>query len=153
MILEHELKAEDIRRQTMKTLTENITLQANGYRCTTEMVLDVIVKASAESSSIEAACQDLKEVADSNTIRDYLNTALDMTELREQEAEVNAALSASIPMSMKRDGIEVAIDFHDEPFYGKRSDLLAMTCKSRAKAGTTHFTRIATAYVIWRQVR
>ncbi len=153
MILEHELKAEDIRRQTMKTLTENISLKANGYRCTTEMVLDVILKASAESSSVEAACQDLKEVADSNTIRDYLNAALDITQLGEQEAEVNAALAASIPMSMKRDGIEVAIDFHDEPFYGKRDDLLAMTCKSQAQAGTTHFTRIATAYVIWRQVR
>jgi putative transposase len=153
MILEYELKAEAIRRQTMKTLTENITLKANGYRCTTEMVLDVLLKASAERSSIEAACQDLQEVADSNTIRDYLNAALDRVELGQQEAEVNAALAASIPVSMKRAGIEVAIDFHDEPFYGKRDDLLAMTCKSRANAGTTHFVRLATAYVIWRQVR
>src|SRR5574341_249009 len=83
MILEHELKAEDIHRYTMSILTEHITLKANGYRCTTEMVLDVILKASAESSSIEAACQDLKEVADSNTLRDYLNTALDKIEVRE----------------------------------------------------------------------
>ena len=28
-----------------------------------------------------------------------------------------------------------------------------MTCKGKAKAGTTHFVRIASAYVIWRQVR
>lgn len=153
MILEYELKAEDIHCHTMSILRENIRLQANGYRCTTEMVLDVIVKASAERSSIEAACQDLKEVADSNTIRDYLNIALDKADLREQEAEVNAALAASIPVSMKRVGIEVAIDFHDEPFYGKRDDLLAVTCRSQAKDGTTHFVRIATAYVIWRQVR
>ena len=81
------------------------------------MVLDVVLKASAECSSIEAACEDLEEVADSNTIRDYLNEALDIAELRGQEAEMNDALATSISATMKRAGIEVAIDFHDEPFY------------------------------------
>jgi hypothetical protein len=153
MIHEYRLTAEDVRQQTMNTLTGNISLSANGYRCTTEMVLDVVLKASAESSSIEAACEDLEDVADSNTIRDYLNEALDIAELRRQEAEMNAVLAASIPVTMRRAGIEVAIDFHDEPFYGKRPDLLAVTCRGKAKAGTTHFVRIASAYVIWRQVR
>lgn len=153
MIHEYRLKAEDVRQQTMNTLTRNISLNVKGYRCTTEMVLDVVLKASAECSSIEAACEDLEEVADSNTIRDYLNEALDIAELRGQEAEMNDALATSISATMKRAGIEVAIDFHDEPFYGKRPDLLAVTCKGKAKAGTTHFVRIASAYVIWRQVR
>jgi putative transposase len=49
--------------------------------------------------------------------------------------------------------VEVAIDFHDEPFYGKQESLRAVTCGGQAKKGTTHFVRIATAYVIWRQVR
>jgi putative transposase len=153
MIHEYELKAEHIHDCTMKTLTEHVTLEANGYRCTPEMIFDVIVKASAERSSIEAACDDLEDVAGSNTIRDYLNAALDIAELREQETEINAALADSIPVSMKREDLEVAIDFHDEPFYGKGPDLLAVTCRGRAKAGTTHFVRMATCYVIWRQVR
>jgi hypothetical protein len=147
------LKAEHIRDCTMKTLTNHITLEANGYCCTPEMIFDVILKASAERSSIEAACDDLDDVADSNTIRDYLNTAFDSDQLREQEAEINTALADSIPVSMKREDLEIAIDFHDEPFYGKHPDLLAVTCKGRAKAGTTHFVRLATCYVIWRQVR
>ncbi len=153
MIPEYRLTAENVRRQTMNTLTEHLSLQADGYRCTTEMVLDVVLKASAERSSIEAACQDLAGVVASNTVREYLNEALDVSQLREQEAEMNAALAASIPEAMKREGIEVAIDLHDEPFYGKRPDLLAVTCKGQAKKGTTHFIRIASAYVIWRQVR
>lgn len=153
MILEHSLKAEDIRQQAMKTLKEQISLEAEGYRSTTEMVLDVLLKASAERSRVEAVCADLVGVIDSNTLRDYLNAALDMSQLREQEAEANQALAANIPVSMKREGLEVAIDFHDEPFYGKQPDLLAVTCRGRAKAGTTHFVRIATAYVMWRQVR
>jgi putative transposase len=153
MILEYELKAEHVREYTMKTLREHITLEANGYRCTPEMILDVILKASAEGSSIEASCGDLEEVADSNTIRDYLNNALDIDKLREQEAEINAALADHIPPGMKRENLEVAVDFHDEPFYGKRPELLDVTCRGRAKAGSTHFVRIATCYVIWRQVR
>jgi len=111
------------------------------------------MKASAEQSSIEAACMDLEEVADSNTIREYLNNALVIGQLRDQEAEMNAALADAIPISMDRADVELAIDFHDEPFYGKEASLQAVTCKGRAKKGTTHFIRIASAYVIWRQVR
>ena len=153
MIPEYQLKAADVRHQTMKTLTEHISLEANGYRCTTEMVLDVVLKASAERSSVEAACQDLVGVAASNTVREHLNAALDVAQLRTQEAEANAALAASIPSAMQRQGIEVAIDFHDEPFYGTQPDLLAVACRGKAKQGTTHFIRFASAYVIWRQVR
>jgi hypothetical protein len=41
--------------------------------------------------------------------------------------------------------LEVAIDFHDEPFYGKPADLRAVTCSGQAKKGTTHFIRVASA--------
>lgn len=153
MIHEHELKAEDIRHQTMKTVMKHIPLKANGYCCTTEMVFDVVLKASAERVSIEATCSDLEGVADSNTLRGYLNDAFDIQQLEEQQAEMNEALSENIPKDMKRKEIEIAIDFHDEPFYGKTPELLAVTCKGQAKKGTTHFIRIASAYVIWRQVR
>jgi hypothetical protein len=44
-------------------------------------------------------------------------------------------------------------DTHDEPFYGKTPELLTYTRKGQAKAGTTHFFRIATAYVSWHEVR
>jgi hypothetical protein len=47
----------------------NIQIDAYGYCCTSEMILDVLFKASAESSSVEATCADLEAVADSNTIR------------------------------------------------------------------------------------
>jgi putative transposase len=153
MILQEKLKAKDIRHQTMKTLQKHLTIKANGYRCQTEMMFDVLLKASAENSSIEAACSDLVDVADSNTIREYLNAALPIAQLREQEAEVNAALAESIPVSMNRTGLELAIDFHDEPCYAQQEALRQVTCRGKAKQGTTHFIRTASAYVIWREVR
>jgi putative transposase len=153
MIPEYKLKAKDVHHKMLATMRQHLSLEANGYQCTTEMVMDVVMKASAEQSSIEAACADLEEVADSNTVREYLNQSLIANRLREQEAEMNAALAEAIPVSMVRDDVELAIDFHDEPFYGKDADLRAVTCAGRAKKGTTHFIRIASAYVIWRQVR
>lgn len=153
MIPQYELKAEDIRAYTSKLLKDHVKLDVAGYVCTTEIILDVLLKASAESSSIEAASNDLKGGADSNTIREYLNAVLDIQELRTQESEMNAALAECIPASMPRTKVEVAIDFHDEPFYGKQANLREVTCSGQAKKGTTHFIRIASAYVIWRQVR
>ena len=70
-----------------------------------------------------------------------------------RKEEVNAALAESIPVSMKRTGLELAIDFHDEPCYAKQEALQQVTCSGKAKQGTTHFIRTASAYVIWRQVR
>ncbi|MGZ6347250.1 MAG: ISH3 family transposase, partial [Anaerolineales bacterium] len=153
MIPQYELKAEDIRAYTLKLLKDHVNLDVAGYVCTSDGILDVLLKASAEGSSIEAASNDLQGVADSNTIREYLNAALDIQELRQQENEMNAALAECIPASLPHTQVEVAIDFHDEPFYGKQADLRAVTCSGQAKKGTTHFIRMASAYVIWRQVR
>jgi len=153
MIHQYELKAEDVRAYTLQTMKEHFDIKAEGYCCTTDMILDVLIKASAECSSLEAVCADLEQVADSNTMREYINQALPVKKLREQEEQVNQALAHCIPSTLLRKGIEVAIDFHDEPFYGKQESTRAVTCNAQAKKGTTHFVRIATAYVIWRQVR
>lgn len=153
MIHQHELKAEDVRAFALETVKKHLRIQANGYVCKTDMIYDVLLKASAECSSLEAACADLDEVADSNTQREYINLALPAKELSSQEERANQALADCIPESLIRTGVEVAIDFHDEPFYGKQEATRAVTCSGQAKKGTTHFVRIATAYVIWRQVR
>jgi putative transposase len=66
---------------------------------------------------------------------------------------MNAALASAIPAAMPQGGVEVALDTHDEPFYGKTLEMLTYTRKGKAQAGTTRFFRIASAYVIWREVR
>src|SRR5664279_324624 len=134
-------------------MERHLSLKTEGYRCTTEQTFNLLLKAVAEGSSIEAVCADSCGGVDSNTLREQLNAALDVYELRQQEVEMNAALAAAIPAGMPRGGLEVAIDTHDEPFYGKTPELLTYTCSGRAKDGTTHFFRIASAYVIWREVR
>ena len=153
MIHQHELKANDVHAYTLEMLKEHLKIKVDGYICKTDMILNVLIKASAENSSLEAACGDLEETADSNTIREYLNEALPIKELHEQEKQVNKVLACGTPADLVRTDIEVALDFHDEPFYGKQAGTRQVTCAGQAKKGTTHFVRIATAYIIWRQVR
>lgn len=153
MIHQYELKAKDVHAYTRRTLQEHLPIEVNGYYCTAEMIFDILIKASAEGSSLEAVCADLEEVADSNTVCEYLNKALNIENPQKTQRQINRALASCIPESMERRDIEIAIDFHDEPFYGKQATTRQLTCSGQAKKGTTHFIRLAAAYVIWRQVR
>ncbi len=153
MILEYELTAEDVRQAVLNTLREHLSLEIEGYCCTTEMTLNVLLKAAVDNSSLEAACAELEQVAASNTLREQLNRALDVADLRQHEGELNAALASAIPDHLTCNGLEIAIDWHDEPFYGKTPELHTYVCRSQAKQGTTRFFQIATAYLMWREVR
>jgi putative transposase len=153
MILEYELTAEDVRQTVLNTLQKHLSLETEGYSCTTEMTLNVLLKAAVDRSSLEAACADLEQVASSNRLREQLNDALDVADLRQHECELNAALASTIPVQLKRSGLDIAMDWHDEPFYGKTPELRTYVCRSQAKQGTTRFFRIATAYLMWRDVR
>ena len=117
------------------------------------MLFNVLFKAATESVSIETSCNDLDKVIGGNTIREYLNEQLDVCHLREQECEMNQALAEGVPKEVLHKTLEVAFDFHDEPFYGKTPELQTYACRGKAKKRTTHFFRIGSAYIIWRDVR
>jgi hypothetical protein len=153
MILKNRLNAEDVRDVSEALLKKHLSLAVDGYKLTTEMALSVLMKAAIEKRSIEAVCADLEDVVDSNTLREALNRELTVTDLRQHESQFNEALADCIPCQMPRGGLEMAVDFHDEPFYGKSAELRAYTVRGEARDGTTHFWRIATLYVIWREVR
>jgi putative transposase len=153
IIAQAVLKAKAMYGLVVETLQKHLSLKTEGWKCRTEQSLNLLVKAVASGSSLEATCQDSCGVLSSKRLREQLNAALDVADLRYQEIEMNQALASAIPKEMPRGGLEVAIDTHDEPFYGKGAELLSYTCRSQAKDGTSHFFRIASAYVIWRDVR
>jgi hypothetical protein len=153
MITEYAVNAEDVRAMMLNVMESQLSLKTEGYRSTTNETFNLLLKVVAEGSNMEAVCADSCAVVDSNALREQMNTALEVDALRQQEAEMNTGLAAAIPVGMPHGGLEVAIDTHDEPFYGKTLELLTYTCSRQAKAGTTHFFRNASAYVIWGEVR
>lgn len=153
MIPENRLHAKDLHQISMTSFTTHLTLDIEGYRCDTEMLFSVLTKAALDNGSLQSACDDLDGVADGNTLREQLNDALDVADLPQQEMEMNAALVADLPAELPRGGVEIAIDFHDDPFYGKSGEMQTYTCRDRAKKGTTRFLRLASASVMWRGIR
>src|SRR5512144_400646 len=110
MIHQSELKAKDVHQYTVQVLKEHLDIKANGYCCHTDMILDILLKASAEGSSVEAVCADLEDTAASNPIRDYLNQRLTVKKLRQQEERANQALAGCIPTGLDCAGVELAMD-------------------------------------------
>jgi len=153
MIPNQQLTAQEIRATVIEIGKEYLPLQAEGYKCTTEMLYDVLLKAAAEGISIEAACSDLADVVDSNTIRALLNAQLSKEELRAHERRFNEALAFGLPRQIRTGRLQASMDEHDEPFYGKTPAVRQVACRGKAEQGTTYFTRIASAYVVYHQMR
>ncbi len=140
MISQQELTAEDIRQTLQEVAQEHLPFEVNGYVCTSEMIYDVLMKAAIEGISVDAVCCDLEDSAAGNTIRELINGQLSKEQLRQHEAELNAALAARLPAQLRKLRLEAAIDEHDEPFYGKTPELRTYAYRSRAKQGTTAFS-------------
>lgn len=143
-----ELTDETTRATTLACLQEHISLVIAGTKASTEMAFEVMVHAASTKQSIEASCAELVGSAASNTLRAYMNEAFVAEELAALEDEVNTALAAKLPKQIRNYKREVAIDLHDQPFYGKDEGLLSYASRGQAKAGTTYFYRIASVYLI-----
>ena len=148
-----KLTDEDTRHAAIERMTTYFPLQVSGYECTAETVFDVLVKAAVIGQTIETACNDLDKVVDGETIRGYLNEQVRVDDLHNLEQQVNQALVPGLPRRIWKPKLEIAIDLHDEPFYGHSPELLALTCRGSAHKGTTRFFRLATAYLIFKDMR
>jgi putative transposase len=146
------LSASEVRQIVSDLIAEYLQLQAEGYNCSTQVVTDVLVKASVEGETIESTCDDLEAVPTGHTVRNYLNEQLRPEDLAEIEERINAALTADLPKRLWRTRLDLAADLHDEPFYGKTEELLAFACRGEAKDGTTYFYRVATLYHVHKGV-
>jgi hypothetical protein len=131
-------------------------LSADGYLCQTRDLWNILVSAAARCTYIETVCNDLSTAPDGNTVRGYLNEQLTPKVIRALQRDCNRALASQLPAWLRDHPKQVALDLHDEPYYGKDDDPddpECWICRGEARAGTTRFYRCATAYVMHRDVR
>jgi putative transposase len=127
---------------------EFLPLQADGYACTTAQLLDVLLAVSCQKETIEQVCADLKIKVGAETIRGYFNEQLKVENLDNLQAAVNLVLQKSFNLDLKGQLLEMAIDFHDQSYYGKLEQSEGKWVGAEAKNGTTKVYRVATLYVI-----
>lgn len=148
-----ELTAQEVLRHAQELLEEKLPLNAEGYKCMTDDLFKVLVGVAATKSTLEAVCADLVGTPDPHTIRGYFNEQLRVEELPELEQQLNAAVAAEVPRRVHRQAQEVAIDYHDRPYYGKGEQAQELWVRGKAKDGTTRFYRVATAYLVLNGLR
>lgn len=140
---------------TKAVLAQHFDLSAEGYVCQTADLWQVLLTAAARQTYIETVCNELESVPDSNTIRGYLKEQLTPARIRELQRACNRALASQLPAWLKDQPKEIALDLHDEPYYGQDdlADPNCWVCRGEARQGTTRFYRCATAYVLHKDVR
>ena len=112
----------------------------------------MVVKASVTGAAIEGTCNAFADAPTGMTVRSYLNDELPVTQLQEIECKLQTSLKADLPRRLWKRPLDLAMDFHDEPFYGKDATLCAYACRGEAYKGTTWFYRVATVYVVYHQI-
>ena len=148
-----KLTDEKVLNYAQELLADHLSLTADGYTCTTGDLLKIILGVAAETGTVESVCADLVGTPDPETIRRYLNQQLQVADIPKLEVQLNAALAAEIPTGVWRQPRQVAIDFHDRPYYGKVPQPEGQWVRGQAKKGATRFYRVATAYLILKNVR
>ncbi len=130
-----ELSAQEVLQHTPALLEEYLPLNAEGYKCTTADLFKVVVGGAATRGTLEAVCTDLVGTPEPHTIRGYCNEQLRGGELPALEAQLNAALAAEVPRHVRRQSQEVAIDYHDRPYYGKGEQAQELWDGAKPKPG------------------
>jgi hypothetical protein len=147
------LSDQDVLRHARQALGQHLPLEAAGYTCTTDDLLNVLLGVAANQGTIESVCKDLVGTPDAATIRGYINEELCVEDLPDLARRLNAALAGEIPPRIWRQACDVAMDFHDRPYYGKTPQATGLWVRGRARDGTTRFYRVATAYVMMKNLR
>jgi hypothetical protein len=148
-----KLTDQDVLHHARTHLRDHLPLQADGSVCTTDDLLQVVLGVAVNRGTIEAICADLVGAPNPETIRRYLNAQLRVDDLPSLEDHVNAALADAIPTHVWTRARDVAIDFHDRPYYGKTPQADGLWVRGEAHDGTTRFYRVATAYLMLNGLR
>lgn len=141
---------------TLAVLEQYFDLSADGYLCQTRDLWQVLVSAAVQCTYIETVCNDLATAPTSETVWGYLNDQLTPNVIRRLRGATNRALASQLPLWLRDHPKAVALDLHDEAYYGKDDDPddpNCWVCRGEARAGTTRFYRCATAYVMHHDVR
>jgi hypothetical protein len=133
-------------------LQQALKLEYEGYKCTTHILLQILLIAASRTCSVLAACRGLADAPCDQTIRNALEDTLPRQK-RELEKRLNAALITELPKALRRRSRPVALDLTLIPYHGQPMESEKEIYRGQAKSGTTHFHAYATAVVVHKGFR
>ena len=117
-------------------LSEQIHLDTEGALNQTDL-FKILVRAAANSDTIENTAKALKKSPSSQAIRYHLQK---INNFKQLESQINQLLRSRLPRGIIKGRHSLAIDLNLIPYYGKPTDVeLPYIYRSQAKAGTCSF--------------
>ncbi|NIN68635.1 MAG: ISH3 family transposase [Anaerolineae bacterium] len=151
-IVPSELTASDALGEIIAVVKGHFPLQTAGRKWIDADIYRVLIKASAEASTVEHICEQMEKGPDANTVFYWLKP-IESQPLRQLEGVANEALIARLPPRLDYRPRQAAIDFVFIPYHGEPAREEEEIRRGRAKHGTTHFHCYATVYIIYQHKR
>lgn len=129
------LTDETVRKMAVERPGALFPEEIQGYTVTKEMVLNVLVMAAAKSTSLRGACEGLAGVATDDSIRNHVSASLARRDLYELNLAINRTLQAELPEKLRKGRWHIAMDLHDQPYYGHSDSVSQWLCGRSAKGG------------------
>jgi hypothetical protein len=146
------LNDEVVVKEAQRRLQEYLPINWEGTQYNPTHAWTVLIGGVGMGASIAAVCREGHEAPSDNIVRETLNDQ--GWDDRLMATACNDLLAQSARQCTWKGCFPVAIDLHEEPFYGKLpEDDPEVIRRGEAKAGTTYFHTFATAYVMRRNRR
>ena len=143
----YNVSSEQVHRWALNWLIECKLLKDHGWLCTASVVWSIVLRASARMISIAAACRDLANAPSDQAVFNALGDGLPKT-LKVLERRINEALTGRLSRRIRRRRLEIAIDWHLEPYYGEPHRSKNELYWGVPRLGTTKFHAYATACIV-----
>ncbi len=144
---DYKLSRSEVHQWALSRLLESKLAKDHGWLCTAVMVLNIVLRAAARSFSIHAVCGDLSKAPTGEAAMTAIEDGLPKTRLV-LEDRINHALVGEWPQRLKRRAWQVAIDYHEVPYYGQPQKTKNQYRRSKPKQGTSKFHTYATACIV-----
>ena len=148
----HHISSTQVHQWALSWLNEGLKLKDHGWKCTAVVVLSVVLRAAARTSSINAACRDLRHAPSDQAIFNALGGGLPKT-LKVLEERLHQALTSNLPRRLLRLAWTIAIDWHLVPYSGQPKKSWNELYYGKPTRGASKFHAYATACIVVRGVR
>lgn len=146
--LKSTVSAADVKAVASDWIQEHLSLADYKRKCTSGMILSVLLFAASRMRSIHDACGRLRDAPSDEMLRQALLASLPAQHIL--ESRLNAALGDRLPKRFfkSKRGLRIALDLTLIPYHGQSFQESREIRRSQPKHGTTHFHAYATAYVV-----
>ncbi len=145
-----KLKASDAHLVSSQCLQSCLELDMEKRNYSAQDILDVLLVAATQATSIEAVCKDMPEAPSANPVRSVLDEALPEKRIQ-LEAKLNEVLVSRLPKKLLQKRLSCAIDITQVNYYGQDQD--EEVRRGKPKDGTNRFHCYASLCVLKRHKR